>query len=113
MMLRKPRRWDGESDDPTSGLVNLFDVWMVFAVALLLALVEAGAIRAVDSSPATTESPGRLELVEPRKRRVDRMQITHDRLAGEGERLGIAYRLKSGEVVYVPEAPAATLGPRK
>jgi hypothetical protein len=28
---------------------------------------------------------------------------TTDRLGGEGQRLGIAYRLKSGEVVYVPE----------
>ena len=104
MMRRKPRKWDSEEDDPTAGLVNLFDVWMVFAVALLLALVEAGALRSVGPTGSEANSPGQLDLVESRSTRVERMRITRDALSGEGERLGIAYRLTSGEVVYVPES---------
>ncbi len=40
MRRRKTRTWqDIIEDDPGSGLLNLVDVWLVFAVALLLALV--------------------------------------------------------------------------
>ena len=39
-MASKRRRWDhAVEDDPLTGLVNLFDLWMVFSIALLLALV--------------------------------------------------------------------------
>ena len=32
-------RWEESAgDDPASGLLNLFDLWMVFAVSLLLAV---------------------------------------------------------------------------
>jgi len=34
------------------------------------------------------------------------MVRTKDPLSGEGARLGVAYRLKSGEVVYVPDRGA-------
>ena len=38
-MLRR-RKWDELADeDPAAGLLNLFDVWIAFAVALLLAMV--------------------------------------------------------------------------
>ena len=38
-MTRKPRRWDAVfEEDPGGGLLNLFDVWIAFSVALLLAL---------------------------------------------------------------------------
>lgn len=36
---RRPRRAWQSDDDPAAGLVNLFDVWLVFAVSLLLALL--------------------------------------------------------------------------
>ena len=106
MNPRKPRKWESEADDPTAGLINLFDVWMVFAVALLLALVEAGVIHSAGSATAETlsrsDASGNLEIVQREGRKVTKMRLTHDSLSGEGERLGIAYRLKSGEVVYVP-----------
>ena len=36
----KKRLWDdSEGDDPAAGLINLFDVWIAFAAALLLAVV--------------------------------------------------------------------------
>ena len=31
--------WDVVEDDPGAGLLNLFDVWIAFAVALLLAMI--------------------------------------------------------------------------
>ena len=33
----------------------------------------------------------------------DRLRQTDKQLSGEGQRLGTAYRLKNGDVVYVPD----------
>ena len=38
-MRNNRRRWDAMvEDDPLAGLINLFDLWMVFSIALLLSL---------------------------------------------------------------------------
>jgi hypothetical protein len=99
-------------DDPTSGLLNLVDIWMVFAIALLLALISSGAIRArtgseQSSTTAQYDAEGNLEIIETDGVSVKTMRVTNDPLSGNGERLGTAYRLKSGEVIYVPEKDEA------
>lgn len=104
-MRAKVRRWDAHStDDPLSGLVNLFDLWMVFSIALLLALVAAvhlpehasqGDQAGDKNAPAGAPSQDRNPL--------DNFRVSHEKLTGEGHRLGTAYRLKNGEVVYVPD----------
>ena len=89
------RREDSpDSDDPAAGLVNLFDLWMVFAVAVLLTTIGVSGARLQewdgDSLPLEDEP----------------LEASGRSLEGEGTRLGIAYRLTSGEIVYVPEAAA-------
>lgn len=81
--------WEAEDDDPAAGLVNLFDLWMVFAVAILLTAV--GAAR-YDAFVPDAEA----------RRIPERVRPTGRELTGRGEELGTAYRLESGEIVYVP-----------
>lgn len=109
---RRIRKWEEADDEPTSGLINLVDIWMVFAVALLLALVSSGVIRERSDAiePTTTaqyDSDGKLEIVETNGVSVKTMRETEELRSGNGQRLGTAYRLKSGEVIYVPEPPKA------
>jgi hypothetical protein len=106
MKHRKHRKWELTDVDPTSGLINLFDIWMVFAVALLLALIQTGALQtaAAKSSAPDKSQPDRAQI-DSRKAHVTKMRLTQDQLTGEGQRLGTAYRLKSGELVYVPDTP--------
>lgn len=103
-MRNKPRRWDSAlDDDPLAGLVNLFDLWMVFSIALLLALVESA--RLPTASTASESSAGALlkELPSNQQFKLDHFRVSQEQLTGQGDRLGTAYRLKSGEVVYVPD----------
>ncbi|WP_373649967.1 DUF2149 domain-containing protein [Schlesneria sp. DSM 10557] len=102
-MRRKVRRWEAASeDDPLAGLVNLFDLWMVFSIALLLALVSAS--RTPDVRSAAAPEPATTEVTPSEQQtRLDQFRVSHEKLKGEGQRLGTAYRLKSGEVVYVPD----------
>ena len=108
---RKYRRISLESiDEPTesitSGVENLFDVAMVFAVALIVALA------AFWQSPLLFENqdftavvnPGKpdMELVVKEGKELKRYQASTEQGSGEGELLGRAYRLPDGKVVYVP-----------
>jgi hypothetical protein len=105
---KRRRRWDRLiEDDPLAGLINLFDVWMVFSIALLLALVAflklpqtvtGGMAKAI----AAAARP-QVEPVSSRSQKLPHYRVSRDEMSGEGIRLGTAYRLKSGDVVYVPE----------
>lgn len=98
------RRIDQSDDevDPLSGVANLFDLGIVFALGLMLA---AGG-HLVVSQPAGSENSG-FEAPEAKMERLPRFRMSDDSLSGRGERLGIAYRLANGEVVYVPEGETA------
>jgi hypothetical protein len=107
-MLRR-RKWDDLADeDPAAGLLNLFDVWIAFAAALLLAMVSYTSVPELmngKSNVTVIKNPGAadMEIIEKKGVKIERYRATSEKLSGEGQKLGTAYRLRSGEVVYVPE----------
>ncbi|MGO9114149.1 MAG: DUF2149 domain-containing protein [Thermoguttaceae bacterium] len=105
MSDKRRRRWDRlVEDDPLAGLINLFDVWMVFSIALLLALVACLNHLPQTISGGTAKAAGAaLEPVSGRNQKLPHYRVSRDEMSGEGVRLGTAYRLKSGDVVYVPD----------
>lgn len=111
MRRRRSRLWEQiEEDDPAAGLLNLFDLWMVFAVSLLLALVTYYNLPELvtQSSVSIVKNPGapNMEIIKKKGIRIEKFRLTTQQIGGEGEKLGTAYRLKTGEVVYVPEPSA-------
>jgi len=98
---------DSHDDDPLSSVTNLFDVAMVFAVALLLAMVTHFHLPELLSSKEITilKNPGQpnMEIIRRKGVKLEHYRASSQTLGGEGEKLGTAYRLKTGEVVYVPE----------
>jgi len=95
--IRRPGR-DKSSDDPLEGLANFFDLGVVFALGLMiigLARLSPDLLRKVVSDHSVA--------IPKEAIRLDHYKTSDDQLGGEGEKLGIAYRLKSGEVIYVPE----------
>lgn len=89
-------------------MANLFDVAMVFAVALLLALVTHFRLPELLSAKqdiTILKNPGRpnMEIIRRKGKKLTHYRISRKTLGGEGEKLGTAYRLKTGEVVYVPD----------
>jgi hypothetical protein len=110
--MRRTRHLETEDDDPLQGMANLFDLGMVFALGFLLALVAyVGLPELVERQDMTlVKNPGtpEMEIIRKEGTKVEHYRVSRDSLGGEGEKLGTAYRLKSGEVIYVPEdeAPA-------
>jgi hypothetical protein len=98
-----------DDSDPMSSVANLFDVSMVFAVALMVALVTMFQMPELFSSDDFTivKNPGKdnMEIITREGQTINRYtpsenQETNGNL---GRRVGIAYELENGEIIYVPE----------
>ncbi len=97
-----------EDEDPLGGVANLFDAAMVFAVALLVALVISVNIPELltpNADITIVKNPGKenMQVVIKRGMKIKVLNMTKEVASGEGVKLGTAYRLKSGEIIYVPE----------
>lgn len=105
---RRFDRYDEPLEDPISGVANLFDASVVFIVSMMIALFMAyNMLDMLDPKSEMTivkkTADGKIEMVVKKGREVKVTKVTDKRLSGEGTRLGTAYQLKDGKVVYVPE----------
>ncbi|MCG8320038.1 MAG: DUF2149 domain-containing protein [Cytophagales bacterium] len=96
-------------DDPISSVANLFDVAMVFAVALMVALVAHFNITEMFTQEDFTmvKNPGKdnMEIITKKGDEISRYKSGNNtkREGNKGKRIGIAYELENGEIIYVPE----------
>jgi hypothetical protein len=100
-------------EDPLAGIANLFDVSIVFIVGLMLTLFSVYRMSdLVDSKSEVTmvktNAQGEREIIVKKGKQITAYKVTGKTAAGNGERLGTAYRLSNGQVIYVPEGPDAT-----
>ena len=98
----------GEDSDPLSVIVNLFDVAMVFAVALMVAMVMHMNMTEVFTQEDYTivKNPGKdnMEIITKEGNKISKYTPSEDQSSGsKGRRVGVAYELENGEIVYVPE----------
>lgn len=99
-----------EDNDPMSVVSNLFDVAMVFAVALMVALVSRYNMTEMLSQEDFTmvKNPGKenMEIITKEGEKINRYTPSEDQptqSGARGKRVGIAYELDNGEIIYVPE----------
>lgn len=101
-------KYEEPLEDPISGVANLFDVSVVFIVSMMIALFMAyNMLDMMDPKSEMTimkkKSDGSVEIVTKKGKEIKVQKVTDKRLSGQGERLGTAYKLKDGKVIYVPE----------
>lgn len=102
-------RGAGFSDnDPMSGVANLFDLGLVFIVGLLVALFGAYHMEDMlsqnsDLTIVKKSSDGQIEIIEKKGKKIEAMKVTKDTAKGRGERLGTAYKLDNGSMIYIPD----------
>lgn len=91
-----------------TGVANLLDVALVFIVGLLVTLFSAYKLLDLFSEKSEvtiikkSESEN-LEIITKKGTKIKAMQVTKTKAKGGGERLGTAYRLEDGTLVYVPD----------
>lgn len=103
-MRHEEKNEDSFDDDPMSAVGNLFDVALVFIVALLFALMAMFGKELFDGqSRVRVDSSGRIEILTKKGRKIESLKQSNETAEGKGVRLGTAYRLEDGTTVYVPE----------
>ncbi|MBQ3634108.1 MAG: DUF2149 domain-containing protein [Bacteroidales bacterium] len=108
-MRRRSILRSGEESDPMGVVSNLFDVAMVFAVALMVALVSRYKMTEMFSQEDFTvvKNPGKenMEIITKRDGKIEKYTPSQEQedVGSKGRRVGIAYELENGDVIYVPE----------
>ncbi len=109
-------------EDPLAGVANLFDVSVVFIVGLMITIFSVYKLGDLLNSTSEvtmvkTDAEGNQELIVKKGTTVTAYRLSGKVGQGNGTRLGIAYRLSNGQVIYVPDpasggaASAAPTGP--
>ena len=96
---------DLETDDPVLSVVNLIDVFLVIIAALLLAIANNPMNPFMQEDVTIIKNPGKptMEMIVKKGEVIEHYQASGEIGTGEGARAGVAYRMKDGSFVYVPE----------
>lgn len=95
-------------DDPMTGVANLFDIGLVFIVGLLMTLFGAFHLQELfDQNSKMTivkqHESGEMEIIVKEGTTLKATKVTRESAQGKGSRLGVAYQLEDGSMVYVPD----------
>jgi len=109
--LKRRRQSNGATpplEDPISGIANLFDASVVFIVSMMISLFMAyNMLDMINPNSEMTivkkDQNGQMEVIVKKGKEVRVSKVTDKKLNVEGVRLGTAYQLNDGRVVYVPE----------
>lgn len=96
-----------EDDDPMLSAVNLVDVFLVLVVALLTAVALK---QQEDANVTIIRKAGQpdMEIVVRQDGQEIKYKGNGGSSEGQGVRAGVAYKLKDGNIIYVPEAAASS-----
>ena len=96
-------------EDPMATMGNLFDIAILMGVGLLIMALSSFGLRDLLSNADTTivKNPGKpdMEIITRKGGKITRLQQTGQQAEGPGTPVGTVYRLQSGEMVWVPDAP--------
>ncbi len=108
-LLREP-----ESDDPILSVVNLIDIFLVIIAALLITVAQNPLLNPFSKRDVTViTDPGKpsMEMLVKKGEKIERYKASGEIGQGEGEKAGVAYRMRDGSMVYVPEGASAEVRP--
>lgn len=95
-----------ENDDPILSVVNLIDIFLVVIAALLITVAQNPLLNPFSKRDVTViTDPGKpnMEIVVKQGEKVERYKASGAIGSGDGEKAGVAYRMRDGSIVYVPE----------
>ena len=106
---RRPiRLGKAKQEDPLLGVANLFDVALVFIVALLLSLMATYQVLDFFNPESEITIMKKVEnewhIITKKGKEIKVKKVTDRKIGGnEGLKLGTAYQLKDGRVIYIPD----------
>jgi hypothetical protein len=97
---------EDEELDPILSVVNLVDVFLVTIGALMMVIAMNPLNPFASEKAVVVKNPGQpdMQMIVKDGKKIETYTSTNEIGSGEGTRAGVAYRLKDGSFVYVPES---------
>ena len=96
---------DSDEDDPILSVVNIIDVFLVVIAVLLIAVTENPLNPFASQDVVVIKNAGKPNMEMLVKEGNELKQYQSSGQIGEGGmKAGVAYRMKDGSMVYVPES---------
>lgn len=96
-----------EADDPILSVVNLIDIFLVIIAALLITVAQNPLLNAFskqDVTVITDAGKPSMQMLVKKGEKIEKYQSSGQAGSGDGEKAGVAYRMKDGSMLYVPES---------
>lgn len=96
---------DDDSLNPMLSAVNLIDVFLVIIAALLISIAQ-NPLNPFSSEDVTViKNPGKknMEVIIKKGKKITKYKSEGKIGEGAGTKAGVAYKLKDGSMVYIPE----------
>ena len=100
----RAQRHADRSGDPLDGLVNMFDLGIVLAVAFLLSALQSADLTDLltgDDVTVVRKTPAGQTIVVKKGEQLRTLKLSEQRAKGQGSRVGSVFRLADGRLVYV------------
>jgi hypothetical protein len=112
---RKGLLYEDDEQNPLTGVANLFDVAMVFSVALMVALVmsyQLPELLTPNDDVTIVKNPGQdnMQIIIKEGQEIEVLNMTDQIGGGTGEAIGTTYKLADGSFIYVPDSDNKTGG---
>ncbi|MFW6227340.1 MAG: DUF2149 domain-containing protein [Bacteroidota bacterium] len=108
--MKRAKKFLNQDDfDPMTTVSNLFDVAMVFALALMVALVARYNMNEIFSDEDFTmvKNPGteQMEIITKKGKEIETYKASENQQSNgsRGQKVGTAYQLENGEIIYIPD----------
>lgn len=98
---------EAENDDPLLSVVNIIDIFLVIIAALLITVAQNPMLSQLsrqDVTVITDAGKPTMEMMVKKGEKIERYKSSGAIGQGEGAKAGVAYRMKDGSIVYVPES---------
>lgn len=96
---------EDEELNPMLSVINLIDVFLVLIATLLIIIVKNPLNPFSQDDVTVVKNPGKanMEMVIKKGEKIERYKASDAIGQGEGNKAGVAYRMKDGSFIYVPE----------
>ena len=96
---------EDEELNPMLSVTNMVDVFLVVIAALLIAIAQNPLNPFVADNVTIIKNAGQdnMEMIVKQGEKIEHYKASGEIGQGEGTRAGVAYQLKDGSMVYVPE----------
>ncbi len=96
---------DDESLNPILSAVNLIDVFLVIIAALLISIAQnpLNPFNSEDVTVVKNAGKKNMEVIIKKGKKLTKYKSNGKIGEGEGVKAGVAYKMKDGSMVYIPE----------